>query len=812
MKRVLVVLVLTLCGTVLLAQQHSTVEWKIALNSLDTRLARLSAADSAAMEQWRADEEDLRGSIAAFCASHPEMHITLPDPLPANPSTQALGTQLQALKAVNDEVIRQSPGTPFNLGVITVDVSAETPTPVPVADSFDQNEIVNHEALTVAKAVDLLPGVSIQHIAGNRNEAGLMVRGFSTRGQVPFYLDGIPVYVPYDGYVDFNRFQTSDIAELEVSRGYSSSLQGPNGLGGSINLVTRTPSRKYEGDALIGTGSGNMLLSALRLGTRVRRFYLQGSLDWLQADYIPLSGDFVVRQYTGLPDITMTNHLNQSNTHDQKFSGRAGWTPRDGDEYVFSYSNQKGQKGVPLYQGADTAATFRNFWFWPYWNTDGYYFHSKTAIGESSSLKLRAFYNEFRNSINMYSNDTYAAMNTKSAEHSMYDEHTDGASAEFNTHALAKNALGASFFFKDDTHTERGIYPGMSPFPLVQPVLTDHDQQTSIGLEDSIAPIRRLRITAGFSADHFNGLQAQSYNSAMTGLVPFTCLASPTNTSFSGCTAHVWNFNPQASISYSVSETGRLFATFADRGRFPMLKDIYSSSMGSGLPNPDLKPEHSRNWNAGYSRLFGAKTLVQADLFRSDLRSAIESVYITDPGGTSSATAYCPNSKIAGYCSQMVNIGSEVHEGVEMSVRSTPIPRMTLDAGYSYLNRNIAYAFASWSNVSRVNTSVSVLPTLPKNKIVAGATVRVARDIMGIVNLRYEGGLTLQDTTYSAKSPLFLPYAASYATVDFGLIAPLGRGVSLQAGVKNLLDRNYYYTAGYPEEGRNWYVNLRYRF
>jgi iron complex outermembrane receptor protein len=137
---------------------------------------------------------------------------------------------------------------------------------------------------------------------------------------------------------------------------------------------------------------------------------------------------------------------------------------------------------------------------------------------------------------------------------------------------------------------------------------------------------------------------------------------------------------------------------------------------------------------------------------------------------------------------------------------------MTLDAGYSYLNRNIAYAFASWSNVSRVNTSVSVLPTLPKNKIVAGATVRVARDIMGIVNLRYEGGLTLQDTTYSAKSPLFLPYAASYATVDVGLIAPLARGVSLQTGVKNLLDRNYYYTAGYPEEGRNWYVNLRYRF
>jgi len=48
--------------------------------------------------------------------------------------------------------------------------------------------------------------------------------------------------------------------------------------------------------------------------------------------------------------------------------------------------------------------------------------------------------------------------------------------------------------------------------------------------------------------------------------------------------------------------------------------------------------------------------------------------------------------------------------------------------------------------------------------------------------------------------------------VDFGTLVPIRTHVTVQAGVKNLLDRNYYYTAGYPEEGRNWYFNLRYRF
>ncbi len=800
------------CAMMLAAQQHYTVDWRVTLAGLEQRLGALSGETGPSVEGWRADAEALRLSIASLCASRPEIRVEVPEALSASSSREALKQQLAALTTAVNQVIQQSPGTPFHLGRQTVTVTADAAPPAPVAGSIDKSEMDEHELVNVAKALDFLPGVSIQHIAGNRNEAGMMVRGFSSRGQVPLYLDGVPIYVPYDGYVDFNRFLTSDIAEIQVARGYSSSLLGPNGLGGAINLVTKEPIEKMEGDALIGTGSGKELLSSLHLGSRWRKFFVQGSLDWLQSGYIPLSGSFPVYQYKNLPQITMTDKLNQSDSRDEKFSGRTGWTPRRGDEYVFSYSSQKGQKGVPLYQGPNTAATFRNFWSWPYWNTDGYYFHSNTGLGESSSIKFRAFYNQFRNSINMYSDDTYSVMNTKSAEHSMYDEHTEGVSAEFSTRALARNAIGASFFFKDDNHSEHGIYPGMSPFPLIEPTLSDQDQQASLGLQDAITVSSRLHVTAGFSADHLNGVQAQSYNAALTGLVAFTCISSPQNTSFSGCTAHVWNFNPQASASYAVSKSGNLFVTLADRGRFPMLKDTYSASMGAGLPNPDLKPEHSRNWNAGYSQVLTGRTLVQAVLFRSDLRNAIESVYVTDPGGTASSTAYCPNSKIPGFCSEMANLGKEVHQGVEFEVRSAPLSRLALDASYSYLNRNITYQYLNIPNVSQVNTSVITLPTLPKNKLIGTAALRLPHQVLAMASARYEGGITLQDTTYASASPLYLPRAESYGTVDLGVVAPVAHGVIAQAGVKNLFDRNYYYTAGYPEAGRNWYLNLRYRF
>ena len=118
--------------------------------------------------------------------------------------------------------------------------------------------------------------------------------------------------------------------------------------------------------------------------------------------------------------------------------------------------------------------------------------------------------------------------------------------------------------------------------------------------------------------------------------------------------------------------------------------------------------------------------MAQIVLFRSDLHNAIESVYVTDPGGTSPATEYCPNSKIIGYCSEMANIGKEVHQGVEFEMRSTPLPRLTLNASYSFLNRDITYDFGSLATVSAVNTSITILPTLPQNKFIGNVSLTVS--------------------------------------------------------------------------------------
>jgi iron complex outermembrane receptor protein len=612
--------------------------------------------------------------------------------------------------------------------------------------------------------------------------------------------------MPYDGTIDFNRFLTSDVAEVQVSKGFSSPLLGANALGGSINIVTRQSEKKLDGNAQIGTGSGDQLIASMQIGSRWEKFYFQGSIDWFQQDFVPLSGGFP------LNDFQPTYERKNSDMKDAKYSGRVAWTPKGNDQYVFSYSNQKGEKGVPLYAGPNSGARFGRYAYrrWPYWNKTGYYVNTNTGLGEANSIKLRGYYDQFKNALDFYDDDTFSTQNSSSANHSVYDDHSYGGSVEFNSKRLSRNNFSAAFTFRDDTHKEIILYPAVSPYPFITPTQSMREQTFSIGFQDIITISSRLKATVGFSADNLKGLWAQQRTDDEEGLLPITCPSNPDNTLFSGCMLNDWTFNPQASLSFWASSLDTLYVTFADRGRFPLLKDAYSYRLGRAIPNPELQPEKNRSWNIGWTHIFPVKTVAQIEYFHNHLRDAINSVYAMDPGLPDNP--FCDNTGAEeGYCSQNVNIANENHQGFEVSVRSTPASQLTLDVSYSYINRTIDYDFGGNLDISEVLTEIQILPTLPKNKFIANATVRLPREILAIVNMRYEGGITLQDTTYRS-GPELEPFAESYATLDLGTIVPIYAGASVQTGVRNLFDKDYYYTAGYPQQGRNWFFNVRFRF
>ena len=210
----------------------------------------------------------IRRGVELWIKLHPTSKVTL-EPAPPGPwDVKEIQAQVLALHEALRRILAEDIGRPFDLGTTTISVTVEASPLSPVADTFNNDEIVNRRAVNVAASLDYLPGVAVDHADAGRNEAAIWLRGFSTRGQVPLYIDGIPVSMPYDGTIDFNRFLANDIAEVQVSKGFSSPLLGANSMGGSINLVTKQPVKKLDGDALIGTGSADQLLASMQLGSR----------------------------------------------------------------------------------------------------------------------------------------------------------------------------------------------------------------------------------------------------------------------------------------------------------------------------------------------------------------------------------------------------------------------------------------------------------------------------------------------------------------------------------------------------------------
>lgn len=179
-----------------------------------------------------------------------------------------------------DEATSQEADQSFTLGQIVVTarradgigISSETIT-AEAMEAFNRNSLDD--------AANLIPGVVAANSGGSRNERLIFVRGFD-RFQVPLSIDGIRVYLPADNRLDFGRFLTPDIAEIQVAKGYASVLDGPGAMGGAINLVTRKPTQELEVEVrgvldLDRDADYSGYTAFGLLGTRQERWYAQAS-------------------------------------------------------------------------------------------------------------------------------------------------------------------------------------------------------------------------------------------------------------------------------------------------------------------------------------------------------------------------------------------------------------------------------------------------------------------------------------------------------------------------------------------------------
>lgn len=662
--------------------------WTFELNRLEALLSRVAVGDEAAFMKLTTGLAALRADVEVMLRAFPPAAGATPPWLEAAaplPDLGACAAEVGRLRAAIQRVERalQSGGDgAFYLGRVDVAVTANAPAtagaaPVPAgAAVVDAATIRTHEKVGLGDALALVPGITAARI-GQRNEGSIYVRGFDIR-QVPVFIDGIPVYTPYDGYADLDRFTTFDVAELRVSTGFSSVLYGANALGGAINVITRRPTGRIDGLVAASLGSGPSRRVYGDAGTQVGRWYATAGGSWLEADAYALSGAF--------QPVAAEDGGDRDNAYrrDAKFNGKLGVTARAGDEYALSYVGQRGRKGNPIYAGSDTAVRAR-YWKWPYWDKDSLYLVTRTNLGRAGYARGRVFHDTYDNALYAYDDRTFTTQTRSSSFRSLYHDDTYGGSIEWGAPIGRRQIVRAAAHVKDDRHQEHNVG---------EPIQRKHGRTVSVGVEDTLTVTSRLSVVAGISADWQTTSKAEHLDRGAIVHLPM---------------GDARGLNPQVGIFAGVP-WGTLRATVSRKTRLPSLKDRYSYRSGTAVPNPDLAPERATTLEAGYQGALGRRASLQASVFHSRITDLIQRFYLS------------PN------LSQQRNIGRASASGFELDARVRPWTAVEVWGSYGFLRRE--------------NQSAPAVPLTetPRHKGLASISVEPVAAFRLSATLEFESG------------------------------------------------------------------------
>lgn len=689
----------------------------------------------------------------------------------------------------------QTPSAPagedgvFTLGQVTV--MGER-----IADStgdakVSAEEIWKYNVNTLTDAVKLVPGVTSSVISnGRRNEGDISVRGFD-RWRVPLSIDGIRVYLPADNRIDFNRFLTPDLGEIQIRKGFVSVLDGPGAMGGAVNLVTRKPRKEFESEFQTGAsfdrgGDYEGWFGTAIVGTKQENWYAQASATQLKRDHWTLSKDF-----TPVGPAEDGGERNGSDSRDWRVNLKAGFTPNATDEYSLSFTRQSGEKGAPLGvdfllpNGAVKNPPYQpnNFWTWPYWDVQETYWLSNTQFDNGAYLKTRLYYNEYDNALYAWDDATYSSQSANGRFRSFYADSGFGGSMEAGRSFFANSTTKAAFHWRRDRHSEYNFNRPTNPAASnTEPKQHNEEKTWSLALEHDWAATSAVDLVAGVSYDGNQRTQAEEFGTPQTIGTPCISGAAP-NCLYAQPLGSDHAFNWQTALQWRYADNAQFGASISSRSRFPNNFERYSTRFGTAIPNPDLGTERAVHYEVNWKAAPREGVQLSAAVFYADIQNMIQTVIVqTTPQVT-----------------QTQNVGDGSNYGVELSADWSLSSQLKVGGNYSYLHRKIddpvpanlkavgvpdhlGFAYLAWQP----------LPTL---------TVQPSVEFAGNRWTDQNGSATL---TYTR--------IGRYTLANLQVTWQALDNLEAVLGARNLFDKNFQLANGFPEPGRTLFTKVRLNF
>jgi iron complex outermembrane recepter protein len=432
----------------------------------------------------------------------------------------------------------------------------------------------------------------------SRGETELSVRGSDSR-QAAVLIDGVPITLGWDHRTDPSLIPMTGEERLVIVRGLASLLNGPNTLGGTIEVTSDASAFRTSG-ARVTLGAGVDEYGSLTgLLSGGRAFDAGGGS-------LSLRGGFAHRQRDGLAlpdnvaDVTAHDGL-RTNSDLKETDGFAAvrWANALGRSLGFSISAFDAEKGVPPEEHIGGPRLWR------------YPFHRRSlaALSASTGTMMTPFgygsltvgvgRNAGRIRIESFEDRTYSTIDGVE----LGDEEALTVRTLL-THSLGSATLRAGWTGADIRYEE--TLPPTAPANYRQKL-------NSTGIELEVPLGGNTTLGGGVV---FDESRSPETGGRVPGQEPFDNMG--------------WRFG----VSRELNTSWGLHASLSERSRFPSLRELYSGALNRFTPNPDLQPETLMAFEGGFTLSAASATTrstVQVTGFRHNLEDAVVRITLANP-------------------------------------------------------------------------------------------------------------------------------------------------------------------------------------
>lgn len=253
---------------------------------------------------------------------------------------------------------------------------------------------------------------------------------------------------------------------------------------------------------------------------------------------------------------------------------------------------------------------------------------------------------------------------------------------------------------------------------------------------------------------------------------------------------------PRVALTLQALRGGEIFSgtnlrfTYATGFKEPRFDESFAGPPFS-IPNPGLKPERNRSFEAGVQQsLLGGKYAVTATFFHNLFTDRVDY-----------------NENLTTFVGQYVNVDRSFAQGAELELNGKISSRILLNAGYTYTStENLRAPFCT--------------PQFFCDPLLAQGTPLLRRPKhAGTILLNYLGnkwggnlgGSFVGRRPDSDFSGFNINHAAGYARVDLGAWYALNSRVTAYVNAENILNAHYNEVVGYPGLTANVRAGFRFR-